>query len=148
MYQSVKGIAVAANIVKDGGTILLISECEEGLPDYGEYGELMSKADKPQDLLKMIHSPGFAMQDQWDAQIQAQICNRVKVHIFSEGLGDEEIRRVFGIPCRDVEHTVSELLKEYGSATRVAVLPAGALAVPYIKNAEATSGKLVNIQCD
>lgn len=136
MYQSVKGIAVAANIVKDGGTILLISACEEGLPDYGEYGEIMRKADVPQDLLRMIHSPGFAMQDQWDAQIQAQICHRVKLHIFSEGLTDDEIHKVFGIPCRDIEHTVSALLKEYGSGARIAVLPAGALAVPYVKHSE------------
>ena len=133
MYQSVKGIAVAANIVKDGGTILLISACEEGLPDYGEYGDIMHEADTPQDLLGMIHSPGFSMQDQWDAQIQAQICHRAKLHIYSEGLTNEEIRQVFGIPCRDVEYTVLELLKEYGPGSRIAVLPVGALAIPYVK---------------
>lgn len=132
MYQSVKGIAVAANIVKDGGTILLISACEEGLPDYGEYGDIMREADTPQDLLRMIHSPGYSMMDQWDAQIQAQICQRVKLHIYSEGLSNEEIRQVFGIPCNDVEHTVSELLKEYGPGARIAVLPAGALTIPYV----------------
>jgi nickel-dependent lactate racemase len=138
MYQSVKGIAVAANIVKDGGAILLISACEEGLPDFGEYGDIMRKADTPQDLLGMIHSPGFSMQDQWDAQIQAQICQRAKLHIYSEGLTDEEIRQVFGIPCKDVEHTVAKLLKEYGSGARIAVLPAGALSVPYINGSEGT----------
>jgi len=133
MYQSVKGIAVAANIVKDGGAILLISACEEGLPDYGEYGDIMREADSPQDLLGMIHSPGFSMQDQWDAQIQAQICHRAKLHIYSEGLTNEEIRQVFGIPCNDVENTVTELLKEYGPGARIAVLPAGALVIPYGK---------------
>ena len=134
MYQSVKGIAVAANIVKDGGAILLISACEEGLPDYGEYGDIFREADTPQDLLRTIHSPGYSMMDQWDAQIQAQICQRVKLHIYSEGLTNEEIRQVFGIPCNDVEHTVSELLKEYGPGARIAVLPAGALTIPYVKS--------------
>ena len=132
MYQSVKGIAVAGNIVKNGGTILLISACEEGLPDYGEYGDIMREADTPEDLLRMIHSPGYSIQDQWDAQIQAQICQRAKLHIYSEGLTNEEKRQVFGIPCRDIEHTVSALIKEYGSGARIAVLPAGALAVPYL----------------
>jgi len=132
MYQSVKGIAVAANIVRDGGAILLISACEEGLPEYGDYGAIMRKVDTPEDLLGMIHSPGFSMQDQWDAQIQAQICKRAKLHIYSEGLTNEEIRQVFGIPCNDVEHTVTELLKEYGPGARIAVLPAGALVIPYV----------------
>ncbi len=134
MYQSVKGIAVAANIVKDGGAILLISACEEGLPDYGEYGDIFREADTPQDLLRTIHSPGYSMMDQWDAQIQAQICQRVKLYIHSVGLTNEEIRQIFGIPCNDVEHTVSELLKEYGHGARIAVLPAGALAIPYLKD--------------
>jgi nickel-dependent lactate racemase len=143
MYQSVKGIAVAGNIVKDGGTILLISACEEGLPDYGEYGAIMREADTPRDLLRKIHSPGYSIQDQWDAQIQAQICQRANQHIYSEGLTDEEIHQVFGIPCRDVGHTISALLKEYGSGARIAALPAGALSVPYIKGTEGTSGKQV-----
>jgi nickel-dependent lactate racemase len=135
MYQSVKGIAVTANIVKDGGAILLVSDCEEGLPDYGEYGDIMRKAETPQDLLGMIHSPGFSMQDQWDAQIQAQICQRAKLHIYSEGLSNDEIRQVFGIPSSDVENTVAELLNGYGSGARIAVLPAGALAIPYVDGA-------------
>jgi nickel-dependent lactate racemase len=135
MYQSVKGIAVTANIVKDGGAILLVSDCEEGLPDYGEYGDIMRKAETPQDLLGMIHSPGFSMQDQWDAQIQAQICQRAKLHIYSEGLSNDEIRQVFGIPSSDVENTVAELLNAYGSGARIAVLPAGALAIPYVDGA-------------
>ena len=136
MYQSVKGIAVAANIVRDGGAILLISACEEGLPDYGEYGTIMRDGDTPQDLLRMINSPGYSMQDQWDAQIQAQICQRIKLYIYSEGLTDEEIEQVFGIPCTDVGHTVAALLKEYGPGSRVAVLPVGALSVPYIQGAK------------
>jgi len=138
MYQSVKGIAVAANIVRDGGAILLISACEEGLPDYGEYGTIMRDGDTPQDLLRMINSPGYSKQDQWDAQIQAQICQRLKLYIYSDGLRDEEIKNVFGIPCRDVENIISALLKEYGAEARIAVIPAGPLSVPYIKGSNGT----------
>jgi len=136
MYQSVKGIAAASSIVRDGGSILLVSECIEGLPDYGEYGDIMHEADTPEDLLTMVHRPGHLIQDQWDAQLQAQICQRIKLYIYSEGLTDEEIKQVFGIPCTDVGRTVVALLKEYGPRSRVAVLPAGALTVPYIQGAK------------
>lgn len=136
MYQSVKGIAAASSIVRDGGSILLVSECIEGLPDYGEYGDIMHEADTPEDLLAMVHRPGHLIQDQWDAQILAQICQRINLYIYSEGLTDEEIKQVFGIPCTDVGRTVVALLKEYGPRSRVAVLPAGALAVPYIQGAK------------
>jgi nickel-dependent lactate racemase len=131
MYQSVKGIAVAADIVREGGAIILVSECREGLPDYGEYGEIMRLAADPDHLVALMDQPGFMMQDQWDAQIQAQICRRVRLYIHSEGLSEAEIRQVFGIPCPDVGNMVQELLTEYGPQARVAVIPAGPLTVPY-----------------
>jgi nickel-dependent lactate racemase len=140
MYQSVKGIAVSASIVKDGGAIVLVSECVEGLPDYGEYGDLMRLAGSPDDLLALIRRPGFMMQDQWDAQIQAQICQRVDVYIHSDGLSDEEIQQVLAIPCKDVESTVLSLLEGYGPEARVAVLPAGPLAVPYVRGVGLPTG--------
>jgi nickel-dependent lactate racemase len=134
MYQSVKGIAVAANIVRDGGSIILVSECQEGLPDYGEYGSIMRLSSTPDHLLQMIWRPDFSMQDQWDAQLQAEICKSRNLHIYSDGLTDQEIQDVLGQPCRNVESTVSELLKRYGPKSRVVVLPAGPLTVPYIEN--------------
>ena len=133
LYQSVKGIGAAANIVKDGGAIIMASECMEGLPDYGEYGELMRLAESPDELLAMIHQPGFMMQDQWDAQIQAQICKQVDVYIYSEGLTDEEIRQALAVPCKDMESTMAMLIERSGPETRIAALPAGALVVPYLQ---------------
>jgi len=132
MYQSVKGIKVASGIVRDGGAILLLSECLEGLPDYGEYGEIMRLAETPDDLLTMVHSKGFSMQDQWDAQIHAQICKRLALYIYSEGLTDNEIRQVFANPSRDLDKTMEALLEKYGPNARIAVLPSGPLTVPYL----------------
>jgi lactate racemase len=133
MYQSVKGIAVSAGIVKDGGAVILASECPEGLPSYGEYGPLMALAKTPDQLLEKIYHPGFFMQDQWDAQIQAQISKRVKVFIFSDGLKDQEIRQVLAEPCHSISDLVNELIDKYGNQARVAVLPAGPLSVPFVK---------------
>jgi len=132
MYQSVKGIAVSGNIVKEGGDIILVSECIEGLPAYGEYGDIMRLAHSPEKLLTMLHEPGFFMQDQWDAQIQAQLCTHTTLHIYSEGLNDQEIQQVFGIPCHSIEDTLEELLIKHGPEARFGVLPAGPLTIPYL----------------
>lgn len=131
MYQSVKGIAVAGRVVKQGGTILLAAQCEEGLPDYGEYGSVMSRVDSPTDLVQLIRSPHFQMQDQWDAQIQAQICQRSKLLIYSDGLTDEEIRQVLGEPCRDIPRMLADWIDANPNG-RIGVLPAGPLAIPHI----------------
>jgi nickel-dependent lactate racemase len=133
MYQSVKGMVVATQIVKDGGAIILAAECAEGLPDSGEYKDILSLGNSPEEVLNHILSPGFLMQDQWDVQLQAQVCQRCSFHIYSDGLTDEEIRMAFAAPCTNIEALVGELINEYGSETRIAVLPAGPLSVPYIE---------------
>jgi len=136
MYQSVKGMAVTQNIVKDGGSVILACECEEGLPDYGEYRDIVNLAQSPDELLEIIHKPGFSMQDQWDVQIQAQLCQRVNFYIHSDGLTDVEVKQAMGIPCHDIEATVKELLTQYGPDARIAVLPAGSLTVPFFPDEE------------
>jgi len=136
MYQSVKGMAVTKNIVKDGGSVILACECEEGLPDYGEYRDIVNLAQTPEELLAIIHKPGFSMQDQWDVQIQAQLCQRVNFYIHSDGLTDQEVKQALGTPCHDIEATVRELLAVYGPDARIGVLPAGSLTVPFIPDEE------------
>jgi nickel-dependent lactate racemase len=139
MYQSVKGIAAAANIVKDRGTIILVSECAEGLPEFGDYGNIMRLAATPEDLLHTIHQPDFFMQDQWDAQIQARICSRIDLQIYSGILSDQEVRQVFGVPCHDIEKAIDLLLNKYGSESKVAVLPTGSLYIPYLQSETASA---------
>lgn len=135
LYQAVKGMAVAGNIVQDGGAIILVAECKEGLPDYGEYADVLGSSRSPQELLSKITSEEISMQDQWDAQIQAMICSRVRFFIYSEGLSDDDIRKAFGVPCRDINGLIDELLREKGDKTRIAVMPHGPQIVPYLEKA-------------
>ena len=132
LYQAVKGLAVAGNIVQDGGAIILAAECEEGLPDYGEYADVLGTSRSPQELLSKITSGDISMQDQWDAQIQAAICSRVRFYIYSDGLSDDEIKKAFGVPCREINGLLDVLLREKGDQTRIAVMPHGPQSVPYL----------------
>ena len=42
LYQAIKGISAAAEIVRDGGTIICAAECRDGLPDHGNYAQLLA----------------------------------------------------------------------------------------------------------
>jgi nickel-dependent lactate racemase len=50
LYQSVKGMSAANQIVRQGGSILIAVACEDGLPDHGQYAALLAKAGSPQGL--------------------------------------------------------------------------------------------------
>jgi nickel-dependent lactate racemase len=136
MYQSVKGVAAAGAIVKDGGAIVLASECREGVPSFGEFGDILRASKDPDQLLGMVNSSGFFMQDQWDAQILAKIVRRADLHIYSDGLSEDQVRQTFGKPCEDISSTVSDLLESHGPRARVAVLPAGPLSVPFLNGSQ------------
>ena len=131
LYQAVKGIAAAARIVKPGGDIIVAAECWDGIPSHGEYKRLLWEATSPRDLLERVMVPGFRCQDQWEAQIQAQIEEVARVHVYADGLSDEELRQALVIPCRSIEETVAEILRGKPWAT-VAVLPDGPQTVPYL----------------
>ena len=47
LYQAVKGMSAAAQIVKPGGVIVCAAECRDGLPSHGSYGEVLRVAAEP-----------------------------------------------------------------------------------------------------
>jgi lactate racemase len=134
LYQSVKGLSAANQIVRQGGSILIATACEDGLPNHGRYAALLAEAGSTQGVIDMISQPGFCAQDQWQVQIQAQIQRRADVYVYSDGLTDEQIERALFIPCRNLEQTVSQLLEKYGSEARICIVPEGPQVIPYLRD--------------
>ena len=129
LYQSIKGVSAAASIVKDGGVIVLATACEDGLPDHGQYAALLERGKTPAGVLEMISRPGFFAADQWTVQVQAKIQSRAAIHVFSDGLSDEQIHRAQLIPSRSVETTVVSL----GSGVSICVMPEGPQTIAYVE---------------
>lgn len=132
LYQAVKGMSAAAQIVKPGGSIILAAECWDGLPDHGRYKELLFQAESPQALLKSIRAAGPVVQDVWQAQIHAAICTKADVHLLSHHLSDADIEKAMLTPCRDIGQTIDALRHKHGPDARVAVLPEGPQTIPYV----------------
>jgi nickel-dependent lactate racemase len=136
LYQSIKGVSAAAQIVREGGAIILAADCWDGIPDHGLYGQLLREASSPRDLLERVHNPGFLMPDQWEAQIQAQIQLKSEVHVRTDNLSDAQILSALLQPSARIEETVAVLLEKYGSGARICVLPEGPQTIPYVADGE------------
>jgi len=132
LYQAVKGMSAAALVVKERGSIITAAECWDGIPDHGEYKNILKMADSPQQLLEVIRAPGFLMQDQWEAQVQAQIQLKADVYVKTSYLSDEQIREALLLPCHSIEETLAQLLERYGPNATICVLPEGPQTVPYV----------------
>jgi lactate racemase len=111
LYQAVKGMSAATQVVRQGGSIIVAADCWDGIPEHGLYGQLLREAESPQALLDTICVPGHLKQDQWQAQIQAQIQLKADVYVYSDNLSDEQIRAALLKPCHSIEATMSTLIK-------------------------------------
>ncbi|MCE2543030.1 MAG: nickel-dependent lactate racemase [Acidobacteria bacterium] len=132
LYQTVKGLSAAAQVVKPGGAIVCAAECADGLPDHGEYGAILGARETPQALLDMICAPGHNRHDQWEVQVQAQIQQRAAVFLKSGGLSPDAVRGAHLTPIEDVGSTARRQLDRFGPAARLCVLPEGPQTIPYL----------------
>ena len=130
LYQAVKGMSAAAQIVRDGGSIIVAAECWDGIPDHGEYKNILHMASDPHALLEVLRQPDFLIIDQWQAQIQC----RADVYVKSRYLSDDEIRGALLRPCHQIEETLAALLDRYGPDARICVLPEGPQTIPYVED--------------
>ena len=133
LYQAVKGMSAAAQVVKQGGSIIMAAECWDGVPDHGEYGKLLRMASTPEELMEIVGAPGFLRQDQWQVQVQALVQMKADVYVKSSYLDEETIRQAMLLPCTSVEETVAALLERYGPDATICVLPEGPMTIPYVE---------------
>jgi lactate racemase len=136
LYQTVKGMSAAAQIVRPGGAIVVASECSDGIPEHGNFKKLLKQADSPDALLAMLEKPGFSMQDQWEAQIQAQVLKKARVFLKAGYLSDQQIRDAMLTPISSVEDCVNEVLEDMRPDATVGVLPQGPFTIPFVQARE------------
>jgi nickel-dependent lactate racemase len=132
LYQAVKGMSAAHKIVKEGGTIICASECSDGIPNHGNYAEILQMRRTPHEILEMINNHTFQKFDQWQVQKQAVIQVWADVYIHSS-LPDDDVEKAMLQSTHDIEATLEELKKKYGNNMKVAVLPLGPLTIPYVR---------------
>lgn len=133
LYQAVKGMSAAARVVRSGGTIVCAAECRDGLPNHGAYGKVLASQPSPEKLLSMIKTPGYAMPDQWQVQIQAQLQLAARILVRTDGLSDDEVRAAHFEPVADVESAVGDALNDAGPEATLCVLPQGPQTIPYLQ---------------
>ena len=126
MYQSVKGMTAAEAASKDGGIIIMVSNCGDGHGGEGFY-QALKNCESPKALMEEILKipRGQTKPDQWEYQIQSRILIHHKViyvmceeyRALAEEMGFET--------AADVNEALGRALKEKGQDAHIAVIPDG-----------------------
>ena len=133
LYQTVKGLSAASQIVKDEGEILCLSECSDGIPSHGKFYSLLSEFSDPEQVEGMLSDPNFHCQDQWQVQILSQIAKKSNINLYTEGLSDKEIKNAFMFNAPDPQRFVDQKVNE-NQNIRGCVIPEGPITIPVLKN--------------
>jgi nickel-dependent lactate racemase len=131
LYQTVKGISAAAQITQPGGSILIASECSDGIPNHGNFGGLMKVGRTPDDVLQNVIDLPAPILDQWGAQAYAYLMQRFQIGLLT-GIERGTVEACKLHPVADLQAEVEARIRALGGRPRVAVLPDGPLTIPYI----------------
>ncbi len=128
LYQAVKGMDAAAQVVRPGGHIVMAAECCDGA-GHGEFVHMLREHAAPAAMLHAITAGARVRADQWQNQVFGRVLDGATVHLHADGLTDDDVRAAHCVPCPDVAQRARDLA---GGAGRVCVLPRGPYTVPYL----------------
>ncbi|MBW1899810.1 MAG: hypothetical protein JRI61_12245 [Deltaproteobacteria bacterium] len=131
-YQTVKGISAAAGIVEEGGSIIIASECSNGIPVGSSFEKLLLQPHSPEVLLEKIMKSHETACDQWQVQALLQILLKCRVSLYSD-LNRHLQKRTRVAFIDDIEKALeSERLSYRIEPLPVGVMPLGPLTIPFV----------------
>ena len=128
-YQTVKGMVTPMDILDDDATLILASDCSEGLGSDAFRDSQRRLIDQGADaFLATLLEKRFADIDEWESEMQTKAQRVARVRMMSR-LNDRD-RELTGVELIDsVEEAVRESVEVTGDSA-VAVIPEGPYVVP------------------
>ncbi|MGB1007343.1 MAG: nickel-dependent lactate racemase [Thalassobaculaceae bacterium] len=138
-YQTVKGMVTPLDILAPGGTLIIVSDCAEGMgsPEFrASQGRLVELG--PDRFLETILGKQFADVDEWQTEMQLKPMRVGHVQLFSTGLpaADHGLTGVEMLPdtLDAVARAVAASIAKHGDAA-VAAIPEGPYVIPFSRAA-------------
>jgi nickel-dependent lactate racemase len=130
-YQTVKGMVTPLDILEPGGTLIIASECSEGLgsPEFRESQARLVAAGSDA-FLAALQRKSMADIDEWQSQMQLKPTRLGRVQMYTTGLSEEE-RALTGVGMVDSVGTAVVESVARGGDDAVAVIPEGPYVVPF-----------------
>lgn len=129
LYQSQKALDNAKHIVRDGGIIILVSACREGIGPRNFF-DLLSSAENPRDVFEKIKA-GYKLGYHKAAKM-AEILMKNDVYIVSS-LNEDIAKKTFMKPFETIKNAIDTALENVGRDARILFIMNGGLSIPLPK---------------
>lgn len=132
LYQTQKALDNSKHAVKEGGTIILVGSCREGLGQK-TFDEWMVEAKTPQELIKRIKAD-FKLGGHKAAAI-AMVLEKADIYLVSE-MDEELVKNIFMEPYKSLEKAFEKAMEKHGKEAKIIVMPYGGSTLPKEEKAE------------
>lgn len=132
LYQTQKALDNAKHAIKDGGVIILVGSCIEGLGEH-TFEEWMLSAKAPEELIARVKEK-FELGGHKAAAI-AMVLEHADIYLVSE-LEPDFVRNLFLVPYATVQEAFNDAMEKMGIHATVLVMPYGGSTLPRAINEE------------
>lgn len=130
-YQTNKAIQSGALAVKDGGVLIVVSECPFGLGENQTLFDMLAAAASPAQALERAGLEEYKLGMQQATRIAAML-QRAEIWVVSS-LRDEDVRAMFMTPLADLQSAVEAALAKQGDGAQVLFLTEASITVPRVR---------------
>ncbi len=132
-YQTVKGMVGPLGILEKGGTLIIASECSEGMgsPEFVSAQKQLCKQGMD-DFMATLYGREEALIDEWQTEMLLKPLRHGSVKLYTTNLSESERKQTCVEHIDSIEDAVIASLKEQGS-NNVAIIPEGPYVIPLPK---------------
>lgn len=127
LYQTQKALDNSKHAVKNGGVIILIGSCKEGLGEK-TFEEWLINAKTSHSLIERIHKE-FKLGGHKAAAI-AMVLENAEIYLVSD-MDDEFVKSLFMTPFKSVQDAYDAAVKKLGDKAKVIAMPYGGSTLPF-----------------
>ena len=129
-YQTIKGMVGGMDILEPGGTIIIASECSEGMgsSDFVKAQQLLCKVGLDRFML-IIEGRNKALIDEWQTEMLLKPLRVGTVQLYSTGLKEGDRKYLFVESVPSLEEAILTSVKAHKDI-EIAVIPEGPYVIP------------------
>ncbi len=132
-YQTVKGMVGPMSILEPGGTIIIASECSEGMgsPEFVSAQNMLCKhgSERFMDILK---GRSEALIDEWQTEMLLKPLRHGSIELFTTNLTEEQLAQTYVEHVTSLEQAITASVLRQGSDD-IAVIPEGPYVIPHFR---------------
>jgi len=136
-YQTVKGMVGPMDILEPGGTIIIASECSEGMgsPEFVSAQKLLCASGQDR-FMEILNGRNEALIDEWQTEMLLKPLRQGSIKLFTTNLSNKDLERTYVQHIVSIEEAIRESIARQNSA-EIAVIPEGPYVVPRFRPAGA-----------